>query len=50
MHYKPSSHFGVGAEENINAPVYGQWVVTPPNDDGEEEVKVVSACMVNKED
>ena len=40
----------LGVKENIKVLVCGQWIVTPPDDDGEEEVKVVSACAIDKED
>ena len=31
----------LGLKENINVPVYGQWVITSFVDEGEDEVKVV---------
>jgi len=40
----------LGVEENINVPVCRPWVVTPLDDDSNDEVKVVSACVVDKED
>jgi len=46
----PAATLALGAKENIKGPVCRQWVVTPPADGGEEELKVVSACAVDKED
>ena len=40
----------LGAKENTKVLICEQWVVKPPNADGEEMVKVVSACAVDKED
>jgi len=39
----------LGAKENIKDLICKQWVITLPNDDGEEEVKIFSACAVDKE-
>jgi len=38
----------MGAEENITAPVCGQWVVTCPEDGNEEDVKIVSIYKYTK--
>jgi len=40
----------LGAEESITIPVCDQWVVTPPVDEGVEEVKTVSLHEVNEDD
>jgi len=40
----------LGVEENINVPICEQWVVTLSNNDSKKDVKVVSACVADKED
>ena len=40
----------LGAEESITISVYGQWVVTSPEDEDEEEVKIVSVYEIDEED
>jgi len=47
---KLTATLALGAKENIKVPVCGHWVVTSLDDGGEEEVKVVFACVVDKED
>ena len=47
---KLTATLALGAKENIKVLVCGHWVVTSLDDDGEEEVKVVFACVVDKED
>jgi len=40
----------LGVEESITILVCGKWVVTPPIDEGAEEVKIVSVYEIDEED
>jgi len=40
----------LGAEENMNVPIYNQWVVTPLDEEFEENVNAIIAQEVDEED
>jgi len=40
----------LGLEQGITIPVCGQWVVTPPLDEGAEEVKIVPVSEIDEGD
>jgi len=40
----------LGTEESITIPICVQWVITPPVDEGVENIKIVSVYKIDEED